>query len=74
MFSINELQYLSFFTVFASNYDDLLSFDLPAPPTNDYYSDNIMNSQISKNVLIESLTGSAAKLKVTGCAAKFYNH
>lgn len=74
MFSINELQYLSFFTAFASNYDGLLSFDLPAPPTNDYYSDNIMNSQISKNVLIESLTGSAAKLKVTGCAAKIYNH
>ena len=50
MFSINELQCLSFFMFFAANYDGVLSFDL----SNDYYSNNFMSSQ-NKNVLIESL-------------------
>jgi hypothetical protein len=54
MFSINELQYLSFFRFFAANYDGVFSFDLPVSPTNDYYSNNFMNSQ-NKNVLSESL-------------------
>jgi len=81
MFSINELQCLSFFMFFAANYDGVLSFDL----SNDYYSNNFMSSQ-NKNVLIESLdclykdirlietkwydpAGSVEKLKVE----KFYN-
>jgi hypothetical protein len=39
--------------LFAANYDSVFPFDFSASPTNDYYSNNFMNSQ-NKNVVIEN--------------------